>query len=81
MLRNYLKGQIGDVMNLFMACAAFNFRKFIRKMYFFASNYSEILFKKIILKSISVCKSKLTDFFRADYLDDVRFSTLLELIK
>src|SRR6056297_3394412 len=35
MLRNYLKGHIGDAMNLFMACAAFNFRKFIRKMYFF----------------------------------------------
>jgi IS5 family transposase len=34
MLRNYLKGRIGDFVNLFMACAAFNFRKFIRIMYF-----------------------------------------------
>jgi IS5 family transposase len=34
MLRNYLKGQIGDSVNLFMACAAFNFRKFIRILCF-----------------------------------------------
>jgi IS5 family transposase len=34
MLRNYLKGRIGDSVNLFMACAAFNFRRFIRIMYF-----------------------------------------------
>jgi IS5 family transposase len=34
MLRNYLKGRIGDSGNLFMACAAFNFRKFIRLLYF-----------------------------------------------
>ena len=34
MLRNYLKGRIGDSVNLFMACAAFNFRKFIRILYF-----------------------------------------------
>ena len=34
MLRNYLKGQVGDAVNLFMACAAFNFRKFIRVLCF-----------------------------------------------
>jgi IS5 family transposase len=34
MLRNYLKGCIGDSINLFMACAAFNFRKYIRILYF-----------------------------------------------
>jgi len=34
MLRNYLKGRIGDSVNLFMACAAFNFRKFIRMLRF-----------------------------------------------
>lgn len=37
-LRNYLKGQIGDSMNLFMSCAAFNFQKFIRILFFCASN-------------------------------------------
>lgn len=30
MLRNYLKGAIGDAINLFMAAAAYNFRKLIR---------------------------------------------------
>jgi transposase, IS5 family len=30
MAKNYLKGSIGDVINLFMAAAAFNFRKLIR---------------------------------------------------
>ena len=33
-LRNYHKGQIGDTVNLFMACAAFNFREFSRILYF-----------------------------------------------
>ena len=32
--RNFLKGSIGDSVNLFMACAAFNFRKFVRMLYF-----------------------------------------------
>ncbi|GAU09853.1 IS5 family transposase [Desulfoplanes formicivorans] len=43
MLRNYLKGKIGDSINLFMACAAFNFRKFIRMLYFFCSNLIKII--------------------------------------
>jgi transposase, IS5 family len=30
MAKNYLKGSIGDAINLFMAAAAFNFRKLIR---------------------------------------------------
>jgi IS5 family transposase len=34
MHRNYLKGVVGDAINLMMACAAFNFRKFIRILYF-----------------------------------------------
>lgn len=32
MARNYLKGAIGDAINLFMAAAAFNFRKWMRKL-------------------------------------------------
>ena len=35
MARNYLKGAIGDAINLFMAAAAFNFRKLIRAMALF----------------------------------------------
>jgi IS5 family transposase len=33
MARNYLKGTIGDATNLFMACAAYNFRKWMRELW------------------------------------------------
>jgi len=32
MARNFLKGVLGDAINLLMAAAAFNFRKWMRKM-------------------------------------------------
>lgn len=32
MARNFLKGVPGDAINLFMAAAAFNFRKWMRKL-------------------------------------------------
>ena len=32
MARNFLKGVLGDAINLFMAAAAFNFRKWMRKV-------------------------------------------------
>jgi IS5 family transposase len=32
MARSYLLGALGDAINLFMACAAFNFRKLMRKL-------------------------------------------------
>lgn len=32
MARSYLKGAVGDAINLFMACAAFNLRKLMRKL-------------------------------------------------
>ena len=32
MVRNYLKGQIGDKINALMAAAGFNFRRLLRKM-------------------------------------------------
>jgi IS5 family transposase len=35
MQRNYLKGQIGDTVNLFMAFVVFNFRKVIRILCFY----------------------------------------------
>ena len=41
MARNYLKGAIGDVINLFMAAAAFNFRKWMRMLQHFVA---QILF-------------------------------------
>ena len=35
MARNYLKGSIGDSVNLMLACAAFNFAKFMRNLVFY----------------------------------------------
>ncbi len=35
MARNFLKGAVGDAINLFMAAAAFNFRKWMRKLVHF----------------------------------------------
>lgn len=32
MARNYLKGVIGDALNLFMACSAYNFNKWMREL-------------------------------------------------
>ena len=32
MARNHLKGAVGDAINLFMAAAALNFRKWMRKL-------------------------------------------------
>ena len=31
MMRNYLKGSVGDSMNLMLAAAAFNFKKWMRE--------------------------------------------------
>ena len=33
--RNFLKGALGDAINLFMACAAYNFRKWMRRLRYF----------------------------------------------
>ena len=35
MTRNYLKGAVGDAINLFMAAAAYNFRKWMRAVVLF----------------------------------------------
>jgi IS5 family transposase len=32
MLRNYLKGHEGDIINSVLACAAFNFKRYMRKL-------------------------------------------------
>ncbi len=41
--RNYLKGVVGDSMNLKLSCAAFNFRKFIRKLEFIFAIFRMII--------------------------------------
>lgn len=44
MARNYLKGVLGDAINLFMAAAAYNFRKWIRKLGHFLALFTFWLF-------------------------------------
>jgi IS5 family transposase len=41
--RNYLKGAVGDSINLTLSCAAFNFRKYIRKLKFIFAIFRSII--------------------------------------
>ena len=43
MARNYLKGEIGDKMNLLLACSAFNFKKLMRELAFCLRNIITVL--------------------------------------
>jgi transposase, IS5 family len=43
MRRNYLKGKRGDRQNLYLACAAFNFAKFIRDVIFWLKYYFKLI--------------------------------------
>jgi IS5 family transposase len=40
--RNFLKGFVGDQINLLMAAAAFNFKKWMREVYFWLANIRQI---------------------------------------
>lgn len=51
MLRNYLKGVIGDKINALLAGAAFNFKKALNEIKAFVFFYVELLIKIIFLKS------------------------------
>ena len=42
--RNFLKGFIGDQINLLMAAAAFNFKKWLRLLFLWLKNIYRILF-------------------------------------
>lgn len=42
--RNFLKGFAGDQINLLMAAAAFNFKKWMREVYFWLQNIRQIFF-------------------------------------
>lgn len=42
--RNYLKGFAGDQINLLMAAAAFNFKKWMREVYFWLQNIRQLFF-------------------------------------
>ena len=52
MARNYLKGFIGDQINLLLAATAWNLKKWMN-LYFFALIFGEI---KLLIKSISQIK-------------------------
>jgi IS5 family transposase len=41
--RNYLKGAVGDSINLTLSCAAFNFRKYMRKLEFIFAIFRTIM--------------------------------------
>jgi IS5 family transposase len=41
--RNYLKGSVGDSINLMLSCAAFNYRKFIRRLEFIFAIFRNII--------------------------------------
>ena len=66
MLRNYLKDRIGGSVNLFMACAAFKFREFIRILYFCASNCWGTFFDRMFRRSGHMPDGSVLEFFRTD---------------
>jgi len=41
--RNYLKGEVGDIINLTLSCAAFNFRKYMRRLEFIFAIFRSII--------------------------------------
>jgi len=45
-MRNYLKGSLGDSINLMLAAAAFNFRKLVRQLQIFLRFLLHSLFKE-----------------------------------
>lgn len=47
--RNFLKGFTGDQINLLMAAAAFNFKKWMRKVYFWLANIRQVFFRVLKL--------------------------------
>ncbi|MBW2333842.1 MAG: transposase [Deltaproteobacteria bacterium] len=46
LMRNYLKGSLGDSINLMLAAAAFNFRKLVRQLQIFLRFLLHSLFKE-----------------------------------
>ena len=55
MARNFLKGVLGDAINLFMAAAAFNFRKWIRRLAHLFARILSCLFTET--KGASYCQA------------------------
>ena len=65
MMRNYLQGQIGDFVDVFMACAAFNFRECIWILCFYASKSVRHV-SALSVVHIGVCLACILIFFRSN---------------
>ena len=53
LMRNYLKGTVGDSINLMLAAAAFNFKKWMREVhFFFAAIIINVIFKNNYLRKM-----------------------------
>jgi IS5 family transposase len=62
MQKNYLKGFIGDQINLLLAATAFNLKKWMR-IYFFAFFLRDVLLLSIALKEINKLKQSIKKLF------------------
>jgi IS5 family transposase len=61
MQRNYLKGFVGDQINLLLAATAFNLKKWI--IYFFAIFLRDVLLLTIALKEINKLKQSIEKLY------------------
>jgi IS5 family transposase len=62
MQRNYLKGFVGDQINLLLAATAFNLKKWMR-IYFFALFLRDVLLLTIALKEINNLKQSIKKLY------------------
>jgi IS5 family transposase len=62
MQRNYLKGFVGDQINLLLAATAFNLKKWMR-IYFFALFLRDVLLLTIVLKEINKLKQSIEKLY------------------
>jgi IS5 family transposase len=62
MQRNYLKGFVGDQINLLLAATAFNLKKWMR-IYFFALFLRDVLLLNIALNEINKLKQSIEKLF------------------
>jgi len=54
LIRNYLKGTVGDSINLMLAAAAFNFKKWMREVQlFFIEIFINVIFKNNDLRRMA----------------------------
>jgi IS5 family transposase len=62
MQRNYLKGFVGDQINLLLAATAFNLKKWMR-IYFFALFLRDVLLLNIALNEINKLKQSIEKLY------------------